>query len=179
MISVGGVVERSGTVVTASAPTTLTVSNNSGLIITGPGTGSLAPGYHLPFLCRALVVASDDDPWPLVLDQRADPAGHLGRRDVACTSCAAWSYGTSACRSPGQHGTPDRLPDVIRTASNLVPFEIKDVRIADIVGFDQKADGGHAWLRPARSAASGWSRWRTRTRAFAACASGPPIETNV
>jgi len=123
MISVGGVVERSGTMVTASAPTTLTVGNNSGLIITGPGTGSLAPGCHLPFRCRALVVASDDDPWPLVLDQRADPAGHLGRRDVACTSCAAWSYGTSACRSPGQHGTPDRLPDVIRTASNLVAFD--------------------------------------------------------
>ena len=77
-----------------------------------------------------------------MLDQRADPAGHLGRRDVACTSCAVWSYGTSACRSPGQHGTPDRLPDVIRTATNLVPFEIKDVRIANIVGFDQKADGG-------------------------------------
>ena len=142
MISVGGVVEQCGAVVTASAPTTLTVSNNPGLVVTGPGgTGSLAPGCHLPFRCRALV-AGDDDPGPLVLDQRADPAGHLGRRDVACTSCAAWSYGTSACRSPGQHGTPDRLPDVIRTATNLVPFEIKDVRIADIVGFDQKADGG-------------------------------------
>ena len=143
MISVGGVVEQCGTVVTASAPTTLTVSNNPGLVVTGPGgTGSLAPGCHLPFRCRALVVAGDDDPGPLVLDQRADPAGHLGRRDVACTSCAAWSYGTSACRSPGQHGTPDRLPDVIRTATNLVPFEIKDVRIVNVVGFDQKADGG-------------------------------------
>ena len=30
-------------------------------------------------------------------------------------------------------------PDVIRTATNLVPFEIKDVRIVNIVWLDQKA----------------------------------------
>jgi misacylated tRNA(Ala) deacylase len=34
------------------------------------------------------------------------------------------------------------LPDIIRTATNLVPPEVKDVRIVDIVGLDQQADGG-------------------------------------
>jgi misacylated tRNA(Ala) deacylase len=34
------------------------------------------------------------------------------------------------------------LPDIIRTATNLVPAEVKDVRIVDIAGLDQQADGG-------------------------------------
>jgi misacylated tRNA(Ala) deacylase len=34
------------------------------------------------------------------------------------------------------------LPDIIRTATNLVPAEVKEVRIIDIVGLDQQADGG-------------------------------------
>jgi misacylated tRNA(Ala) deacylase len=34
------------------------------------------------------------------------------------------------------------LPNIIRTATNLVPAEVKDVRIVDIVGLDQQADGG-------------------------------------
>jgi misacylated tRNA(Ala) deacylase len=35
-----------------------------------------------------------------------------------------------------------QLPDIIRTATNLVPEDVKDVRIVDIVGLDQQADGG-------------------------------------
>jgi len=34
------------------------------------------------------------------------------------------------------------LPDIIRTAANLVPEDVQDVRIIDIVGLDQQADGG-------------------------------------
>ena len=34
------------------------------------------------------------------------------------------------------------IPDIIRTATNLIPPEVKDVRIIDIVGLDQQADGG-------------------------------------
>ena len=34
------------------------------------------------------------------------------------------------------------LPDIIRTATNLVPPEVGEVRIVDIVGLDQQADGG-------------------------------------
>jgi misacylated tRNA(Ala) deacylase len=35
-----------------------------------------------------------------------------------------------------------QLPDIIRTATNLVPEDVVDVRIVDIVGLDQQADGG-------------------------------------
>lgn len=34
------------------------------------------------------------------------------------------------------------IPDVVRTASNLVPEDAADVRIVDIVGLDLQADGG-------------------------------------
>jgi misacylated tRNA(Ala) deacylase len=35
-----------------------------------------------------------------------------------------------------------QLPDIIRTATNLVPEDVADVRLVDIVGLDQQADGG-------------------------------------
>jgi misacylated tRNA(Ala) deacylase len=35
-----------------------------------------------------------------------------------------------------------QLPDIIRTATNLVPEDVTEVRIVDIVGLDQQADGG-------------------------------------
>jgi misacylated tRNA(Ala) deacylase len=35
-----------------------------------------------------------------------------------------------------------QIPDIIRTATNLVPAEVNEVRIIDIVGLDQQADGG-------------------------------------
>ncbi|MFE0146203.1 alanyl-tRNA editing protein [Nonomuraea sp. NPDC059007] len=34
------------------------------------------------------------------------------------------------------------IPDIIRTATNLVPQEVEEVRIVDIVGLDTQADGG-------------------------------------
>ena len=34
------------------------------------------------------------------------------------------------------------IPDIIRTATNLVPPDVSQVRIIDIVGLDQQADGG-------------------------------------
>ncbi len=34
------------------------------------------------------------------------------------------------------------IPNIIRTATNLIPPEVKEVRIVDIVGLDQQADGG-------------------------------------
>jgi misacylated tRNA(Ala) deacylase len=34
------------------------------------------------------------------------------------------------------------IPDIIRTATNLVPPEVEEVRIVDIVGLDTQADGG-------------------------------------
>jgi misacylated tRNA(Ala) deacylase len=35
-----------------------------------------------------------------------------------------------------------KIPDIIRTATNLVPPEVEVVRIVDIVGLDTQADGG-------------------------------------
>jgi misacylated tRNA(Ala) deacylase len=35
-----------------------------------------------------------------------------------------------------------RIPDIIRTASNLLPPDLDEVRIVDIVGLDTQADGG-------------------------------------
>ena len=66
------------------------------------------------------------------------------------------------------------LPDIIRTATNLVPPEVKEVRIVDIVGLDQQADGGTHVASTARSAGSRSSRSRARARASAACASASP-----
>jgi len=34
------------------------------------------------------------------------------------------------------------IPDIIRTATNLLPPGLKEVRIVDIVGLDTQADGG-------------------------------------
>jgi misacylated tRNA(Ala) deacylase len=34
------------------------------------------------------------------------------------------------------------LPDIIRTQSNLIPPDEQEIRIVDIVGLDQQADGG-------------------------------------
>jgi misacylated tRNA(Ala) deacylase len=34
------------------------------------------------------------------------------------------------------------IPDIIRTATNLLPPELQEVRIVDIVGLDTQADGG-------------------------------------
>ncbi len=34
------------------------------------------------------------------------------------------------------------IPDIIRTATNLLPPELEVVRIVDIVGLDTQADGG-------------------------------------
>ncbi|MFI7696797.1 alanyl-tRNA editing protein [Nonomuraea sp. NPDC049655] len=34
------------------------------------------------------------------------------------------------------------IPDIIRTAGNLVPEAVQDVRVVDIVGLDTQADGG-------------------------------------
>ena len=39
-------------------------------------------------------------------------------------------------------GEAFKLADIIRTATNLVPPEVEEVRIIDIVGLDQQADGG-------------------------------------
>ena len=43
-----------------------------------------------------------------------------------------------------------QIPDIIRTATNLVPEDVKEVRIVDILGLDQQADGGTHVASPAQ-----------------------------
>jgi misacylated tRNA(Ala) deacylase len=66
------------------------------------------------------------------------------------------------------------IPDIIRTATNLVPPEVKDVRIVDIVGLDQQADGGthvastaqvgHVVITKIESKGKGFRRLRIQLR---------------
>jgi len=64
-----------------------------------------------------------------------------------------------------------QIPDLIRTATNLVPEDVKVVRIVDIVGLDQQADGGTHVASTSQVGRIAVVRSRTRARASAACAS--------
>ncbi|HLU75051.1 MAG TPA: hypothetical protein VKZ82_22935 [Nonomuraea sp.] len=47
------------------------------------------------------------------------------------------------------------IPDIIRTATNLIPDSVTDVRIVDIAGLDTQADGAAPSSSLARPAAAG------------------------
>jgi Ser-tRNA(Ala) deacylase AlaX len=60
------------------------------------------------------------------------------------------------------------------------PRSRTSVRIVDMVGLDQEADGGrHVASSRQVGRASRWSWSRARATAFAVCASGSPIKTPV
>ena len=66
------------------------------------------------------------------------------------------------------------IPDIIRTATNLVPETVSEVRIIDIVGLDTQADGGthvastrqigHVELTKIENKGKGFRRVRLRVR---------------
>ncbi len=66
------------------------------------------------------------------------------------------------------------IPDIIRTATNLVPEGVPEVRIIDIVGLDTQADGGthvastkqigHVELTKIENKGRGFRRVRLRVR---------------
>ena len=67
-----------------------------------------------------------------------------GFKDRVAEACAA-----EVARRPGHRGLHPAArgslrdhPDLIRTATNLLPPELEVVRIVDIVGLDTQADGG-------------------------------------
>jgi misacylated tRNA(Ala) deacylase len=68
------------------------------------------------------------------------PAGFAGAVEAACNAEIAAGRRIDIRVLP----RPDALaiPDIIRTATNLIPADAEDVRIVDIVGLDQQADGG-------------------------------------
>jgi misacylated tRNA(Ala) deacylase len=66
-----------------------------------------------------------------------------GFRDHVADACNAEIANNRAIRvSTLPRAEAFAIPDIIRTATNLVPPEVEVVRIVDIVGLDTQADGG-------------------------------------
>jgi misacylated tRNA(Ala) deacylase len=68
------------------------------------------------------------------------PAGFRDAVEAACNAEVAAARPIAARVLPRAEAFA--IPDIIRTATNLVPPEVADVRIIDITGLDQQADGG-------------------------------------
>ncbi len=91
--------------------------------------GSLVTGGNMePFLAR------------MDFDLPELPEGFKSAVEDACN--AEISAGRSISVRVLPRDDAFAIPDIIRTATNLVPPEVKEVRIVDIAGLDQQADGG-------------------------------------
>ena len=90
----------------------------------------------------ALVTGGNMEPLTARMDFDL-PELPAGFRDVVEAACNAE---IGADRRIDVRGLPRAeafaLPDIIRTATNLVPADVAEVRIVDILGLDQQADGG-------------------------------------
>jgi misacylated tRNA(Ala) deacylase len=104
-------------------------------------------GLHLlsGVVCRdfgALVTGSNMDTLTGRLDFNLDsiPEGFKESIETACNIEVNANQGISAYELSREEAF--NIPDVIRTASNLLPPSIQIVRIVDINGLDVQADGG-------------------------------------
>lgn len=90
----------------------------------------------------ALVTGSNMDPLSGRLDFNLDeiPAGFKEAIEGACNAEVVADRAIEAYELPRDQAF--EIPDVIRTASNLLPEGIEIVRIVDIKGLDVQADGG-------------------------------------
>ena len=90
----------------------------------------------------ALVTGSNMDPLSGRLDFNLDeiPAGFKEAVEEACNAEVRTDRAISAYELPREEAFA--IPDVIRTATNLLPPGIEIVRIVDINGLDVQADGG-------------------------------------
>jgi misacylated tRNA(Ala) deacylase len=90
----------------------------------------------------ALVTGSNMDPLSGRLDFNLDtiPDGFKEAVEAACNVEVATDRAIEAYELPGDEAFG--IPDVIRTATNLLPPTIEIVRIVDIKGLDVQADGG-------------------------------------
>ena len=90
----------------------------------------------------ALVTGSNMDPLSGRLDFNLDeiPPGFKEAVEEACNAEVRTDRAISAYELPRQEAF--EIPDVIRTATNLLPPGIEIVRIVDINGLDVQADGG-------------------------------------
>lgn len=90
----------------------------------------------------ALVTGSNMDPLSGRLDFNLDtvPEGFKEAVEEACNVEVVTDRAIKAYELPRDEAF--RIPDVIRTATNLLPPSIEIVRIVDITGLDVQADGG-------------------------------------
>lgn len=91
---------------------------------------------------HALVAGSNMDPLSGRLDFDLDevPVGFKELVEAACNVEVGADRSIAAYELPRDEALA--IPDVIRTASNLLPPTIEIVRIVDISGLDVQADGG-------------------------------------
>jgi misacylated tRNA(Ala) deacylase len=90
----------------------------------------------------ALVTGSNMEPGTGRLDFNLDeiPEGFKDAIEAACNVEVASDRAIEAYELPREDALA--IPDVIRTAKNLLPESIEIVRIVDIKGLDVQADGG-------------------------------------
>jgi len=90
----------------------------------------------------ALVTGSNMDPLSGRLDFNLDevPAGFKESVEAACNAEVGADRAITAYELPRAQALA--IPDIIRTATNLLPPTIEVVRIVDIRGLDVQADGG-------------------------------------
>jgi misacylated tRNA(Ala) deacylase len=90
----------------------------------------------------ALVTGGNMEPLTARMDfnLEAVPPGFKESVEAACNEEIAAGRRIDIRVLP--RGEAFALPDIIRTATNLVPPDVEQVRIVDIVGLDQQADGG-------------------------------------
>lgn len=90
----------------------------------------------------ALVTGSNMDPLSGRLDFNLEevPPGFKEAVEAACNAEVRIDRGITAYELPREEAFA--IPDIIRTATNLLPPSIEIVRIVDIAGLDVQADGG-------------------------------------
>jgi misacylated tRNA(Ala) deacylase len=90
----------------------------------------------------ALVTGGNMEPLTarMDFDMTEVPDGFRDRVAEACNAEIAANRAIQVSTLPRDEAF--RIPDIIRTATNLVPPEVEIVRIVDIVGLDTQADGG-------------------------------------
>jgi len=90
----------------------------------------------------ALVTGSNMDPLSGRLDFNLEevPPGFKEAVEAACNTEVAANRSIQAYELPREQAF--EIPDIIRTATNLLPPSIEVVRIVDIEGLDVQADGG-------------------------------------
>jgi misacylated tRNA(Ala) deacylase len=90
----------------------------------------------------ALVTGGNMEPLSarMDFDMTEVPEGFRDRVAEACNTEIAANRGIQVSSLPRDEAF--KIPDIIRTATNLVPPEVEVVRIVDIVGLDTQADGG-------------------------------------